>query len=178
MSGASRQQEVIEAVRQWQTRLLQLDRRNALLYFAMGKRGVALRGGEPHVLLEKLAASRSGLSVSPPVFVVPPVVAASSHRTLDGPDDPTRRRRLEWSVLLKRVFSVDVFTCPRCAGPMRLIAVIEDAAVAEKILAHVGLPTRAPPRGRPWRPGQQFLPDHARTSMDGVDIIDPPAFAE
>jgi hypothetical protein len=62
MSSESRQQAVIEAVRQWQTRLLQLDRRNALLYFAMGKRGVALRVIEADALLEQLAASRSGLA--------------------------------------------------------------------------------------------------------------------
>lgn len=62
MSSVSRQQAVIEAVRQWQTRLLQLDRRNGLLYFAMGKRGVALRGTEPDALLERLSASRSGLA--------------------------------------------------------------------------------------------------------------------
>jgi len=58
---------------------------------------------------------------------------------------------------------------------MRLIAVIEEQAVIQRILAHLGLPTRAPPRRRPWRPGQQFLPDHAGTGFDGVD---PPAFAD
>jgi hypothetical protein len=62
VSSASRQQGVVEAVRQWQTRLLQLDRRNALLYFAKGKRSVPIRGIEPHTLLEQLAASRSGLA--------------------------------------------------------------------------------------------------------------------
>ncbi len=62
MSSASRQQAVIAAVRQWQTRLLQLDRRNALLYFAMGKRGVTIRGAEPVALLERLTSSRAGLA--------------------------------------------------------------------------------------------------------------------
>jgi hypothetical protein len=62
VSTVSRQQAVVEAVRQWQTRLLQLDRRNALLYFAKGKRGVLIRGIEPHALLEQLAASRAGLA--------------------------------------------------------------------------------------------------------------------
>ncbi|MFH1023654.1 MAG: DUF3320 domain-containing protein [Planctomycetota bacterium] len=62
MSNASRQQVVVEAVRQWQTRLLQLDRRNALLYFSMGRRGITLRNIEPNVLLERLATSRSGLA--------------------------------------------------------------------------------------------------------------------
>ena len=93
----------------------------------------------------------------------------------DGPDDPSRPRRLDWAALLKRVRAVDVLVCPRCAGPMRIVALIEDEVVAGKILAHLGLPSRAPPRGRPWRPGQQFLPDHARPFLDGVD---PPAFAD
>lgn len=80
MSSASRQQAVIEAVRQWQTRLLQLDRRNALLYFAMGKRGVTLRGMEPHALLDQLAASRSGLA-----FAYAERVRASSGDLFDVP---------------------------------------------------------------------------------------------
>jgi len=85
---------------------------------------------------------------------------------------------LEWAALLKRVHAVDVLTCAKCAGPMRLVAVIEDEAVAEKILRYLGLPSRAPPRGRPWRPGQQFMPDNARAGVVGADGIDPPAFAE
>lgn len=80
VSSASRQQAVIEAVRQWQTRLLQLDRRNALLYFAMGKRGVALRGIEPHALLEQLAASRAGLA-----FAYAERVRAGSGKLFDVP---------------------------------------------------------------------------------------------
>lgn len=62
MSSTSRQQVVVEAIRQWQTRLLQLDRRNALLYFSVGKRGVMLRDTEPDALLERLATSRAGLA--------------------------------------------------------------------------------------------------------------------
>ena len=45
-------------------------------------------------------------------------------------------------MLLRRTFSIDIFVCPRCAGPMRLISVIENREVAEKILCHLGLPTR------------------------------------
>jgi hypothetical protein len=53
---------------------------------------------------------------------------------------------------------------------MELIAVIQNDGVARRILLHLGLPSRAPPRGRPWRPGQQELTlavDHA--NFDGVD---------
>jgi hypothetical protein len=35
---------------------------------------------------------------------------------------------------LKRMFSIDIETCPACGGPVRIIACIEDAEVIEKIL--------------------------------------------
>ena len=68
--------------------------------------------------------------------------------SLVGPDDPERARRLAWSDLLRRVWDEDVLRCSRCGGEMRLIAVIEDPAVIEKILSHLGLWQRGPPRSR------------------------------
>src|SRR5260370_41237340 len=76
----------------------------------------------------------------------------------DGPDDAGRARRLDWAKLMKRAYAVDVLRCPRCEGPTRLVSLIEDQRIAQKILFHLGLSTRAPPRGPPWRPGQQRLP--------------------
>jgi hypothetical protein len=86
----------------------------------------------------------------------------------DGPDDAGRARRLEWAKLLKRVFAVDVLRCARCEGPMRLIAFVDDERIARKILEHLGLPARAPPRGRAVpRRGQLPLVDER--TWDGVD---------
>ena len=51
--------------------------------------------------------------------------AAGSGAVLRGPDEATRARRLEWSLLMKRAYALDVLSCPRCQGPMRLIAVID-----------------------------------------------------
>ena len=67
---------------------------------------------------------------------------------LPGPDDPARRRRLEWATLMKRTHGIDALECPVCGGRMQLIATIEDQAVASKILEHIGLPARAR-RARP-----------------------------
>ena len=47
--------------------------------------------------------------------------------------------------------------CPHCGGPVTIIAAIEDPLVIAKILAHLGLPTRAPPRS-PARVGAPFQP--------------------
>jgi len=57
--------------------------------------------------------------------------------------DEARRRRRQWlqSVmnaphpsLPRRVFSLDALVCPRCLGPMTVIAYITEAAVVSKIL--------------------------------------------
>src|SRR4051812_25637232 len=70
---------------------------------------------------------------------------------LDGPDDPTRPRRLDWAPLMARTWGLSVPVCPGCAGPMRVVSVLEDPGVMAKILVHLGLPVRAPPRGPPSR---------------------------
>ncbi len=54
--------------------------------------------------------------------------------------------RMSWARLLKRVFDIDVEHCPHCGGTLKIIAAIEEPSVITKILAHLGLPTRAPPR--------------------------------
>jgi len=51
-----------------------------------------------------------------------------------------RPRYWSWALLMRRAFDLDVLRCPRCAGRMQLIATIEDPAVIQRILAHLGLP--------------------------------------
>jgi len=60
-----------------------------------------------------------------------------------------------------KVYEVDPLDCPRCKGPMRVIALIEDKAVIRKILTHLGLwvprveagrDLDHPPRIRPGQP--------------------------
>jgi hypothetical protein len=53
---------------------------------------------------------------------------------------------------LKRVFAVDIETCPDCGGTLRVVACIEDPPLIAKILGHVRLheavaaiQARAPP---------------------------------
>ena len=56
------------------------------------------------------------------------------------------RARMSWGQFLKRVFANDITACPQCGGTLTLRAAIEDPAVISKILTHLGLPSRAPPR--------------------------------
>ena len=52
--------------------------------------------------------------------------------------------RMTWARLLKRVFDIDIERC-ECGGKLKLIAVIEEPAVIEKILMHIGLDPQPPP---------------------------------
>ena len=54
--------------------------------------------------------------------------------------------RLSWAKLLKRVFDLDLEHCPNCGGDLKIIAAILEQPVIEKILNHLGLQARAPPR--------------------------------
>ena len=77
--------------------------------------------------------------------------------------------RLSWAKLLKRVLEIDMEHCPNCGGELKIIAAIMEVVpdsngpedclcldharasvprqpVIEKILTHLGLQARAPPR--------------------------------
>ena len=47
--------------------------------------------------------------------------------------------------LMRRVFAVDVLECPRCHGPMKILAAIHPPDTAGAILECLGLPARSPP---------------------------------
>ena len=68
------------------------------------------------------------------------------------PRDP---RRLTWAELLKRVFKIDLTTCPDCGGGLRFIATIMERAVVVKILTHLDLPTISPRFNQARAPPQQ-----------------------
>lgn len=64
---------------------------------------------------------------------------------------PKRLPSKKWQELIKQVWEVDPFDCPRCSSEMTLIALIDDNEVIERILRHLNLwpqealPARAPP---------------------------------
>ncbi len=61
---------------------------------------------------------------------------------------------MSWARLLKRVFDIDVERC-ECGGKLKIIAAIEEPAVIERILTHLGLAAQPPPRA-PARRGELF----------------------
>lgn len=64
-----------------------------------------------------------------------------------------KKKNIPWARLLARVFNIDIETCSKCGGKIKIIAAIEDPKVIRKILEHMGLPAKppllAPARGPP-----------------------------
>src|SRR2546422_7786051 len=47
--------------------------------------------------------------------------------------------RAAWTRLIRKVYEADPLQCPKCKGPMRVIALIDDPGVIRHILEHLGL---------------------------------------
>jgi hypothetical protein len=69
--------------------------------------------------------------------------------------------RVDWANLLRRSLDVDVLQCPKCQGRLRVLAVITEREPVRRILAHLGVPTDAPPVAR------------ARDPTDELDDVEP-----
>ena len=52
---------------------------------------------------------------------------------------------MTWMRRLKRVFGIDIETCERCGGQVKVMASIEAPAVIAHILKHLQQPERPPP---------------------------------
>jgi hypothetical protein len=70
-----------------------------------------------------------------------------------------------WAALMRRAFDLAVLRCPRCAGRMQLIATIEDPAIIQRILAHLGLPGT---REGPQPPCSQIEPGAEQLAFPGL----------
>ncbi len=75
-----------------------------------------------------VAAKTAGRSVS--------VIDVCAHQ-------PRRLPSATWRELIKKVWEADPLLCPKCAQPMRMVALIDGRAVIERMLCHLGL----------WEPG-------------------------
>lgn len=118
--------------------------------------------------------SRPGAPISPPM--TPPTAASEAAASPSSPPEETfvltgRRQRLRWRDLLRRIFAIDALVCPRCLGPMTVIAYITDVAVVSKILTHLGLrcappilsPARGPAQLELWDDGSVATPRTSHT---------------
>jgi len=76
---------------------------------------------------------------------------------------PRRIPSAKWRELIKRVWESDPLLCPKCHNEMRIVSLIDDPEVIERILRHLGL----------WDQGVRVLP--ARAPPGIVDRVIPPS---
>jgi Putative transposase len=118
----------------------------------------AYRDGTTHIVLEPLdLMARLAALVPPPrmhltrfhgVFAPHSKLRAAvtpAHRGVGGKADPansdqpitSRHVAMTWAQRLKRVFGIEINTCTRCGGQLKVIASIEEPQVIARILAHL-----------------------------------------
>ena len=51
----------------------------------------------------------------------------------------TSHARSAWARLIRKVYEADPLECPKCHGPMRIIALIDAPPVVRRILEHLAL---------------------------------------
>jgi ribosomal protein S27E len=127
------------------TKRLSVDDRGRVMY----RYRHPFRDGSTHVVLEpldfiaRLAAlvPRPRLNLTRFHGVFAPnfkhrarIVPHRPRRMVDSDKPPAP---MNWMQRLKRVFAIDIETCPLCGGKLRVIACIEDPPLIAKILGHV-----------------------------------------
>ena len=65
--------------------------------------------------------------------------------TFGPPPMPDRKRYLDWSQLLRRVFAADLLTCEKCGGKRKVTAFMPSSREAREVLDRLGYDATAPP---------------------------------
>lgn len=90
-----------------------------------------MRGQRDKHAAEEAAAAGQGVQV----------INVSEHK-------PRRIPSAKWRELIKKVWEADPLLCPRCSREMKIVALIDDRTVIERILRHLGL----------WQQGVRVTP--------------------
>ena len=79
--------------------------------------------------------------------------------SLSDKTSPTEQKKskqsysIGWAKILKRVFDIDIQTCSKCGGQIKVMTAIHNPKIIKKILTHLGenskVPELSPPRGPP-----------------------------
>ena len=91
------------------------------------------------------------------------------------PEISSTEFRRNWARLIRKIHEVDPLCCPKCQGRMKVISVIENEQVIEKILKHLGLwnvKARPPPKTSTPHPNVQL--DNVYFHESRVDSQVPP----
>lgn len=119
------------------------------------------------------ASSWRSLVIPPPPRAPDAPTPVAPVADLKRPKAGQRSRYWSWAQLLARTFGLDLETCDRCGGRMRLVSLITEPDSIERYLTHIGEPTepppRAPARGPPYYQSRVL---RRRPSAQQQDLFD------
>ena len=107
-----------------------------------GRRRTSRRPETLAAAVERLAGSAAGLEPLEPkvLLAVDMDVDVPAGEVIDvSAFKPRRIPSKKWRELIKKVWEADPLLCPQCHNEMRIITLIDEAAVIERILRHLGL---------------------------------------
>ena len=78
------------------------------------------------------------------VFTTQTIFAQDDLMNILNENAPKKKRRMGWAELLARVFAIDMKSCPKCSGELKIVAAIVEVTAIRKILGHLGLPDKPP----------------------------------
>ena len=121
-----------------------------------------------HGLLAPRAAWRKG--IVPPVIGEGDTIGAGQPPASAGDRGHRRDRPLNrsWAELMQRSFGFDVLACPRCPGRLKLVALIREPVVIQRILRHLRLPEDRPVM-RPSRDPPLPLDEYDQRALSNDD---------
>ena len=95
-------------------------------------------GAYSNRLRKKWAHLRAGPSASDGAQIQACAAGVSDGANADPPESEfVKKRKASWARLLRKILEVDPFVCPRCGEEMKIVAVINDPLVVDRILRHV-----------------------------------------
>ncbi len=75
------------------------------------------------------------------------------------PDDFRRHCKHAWARLIRKIYFVDPLTCVKCGRRLRIISLIENPSVIEKIVRHLKI----------WDPPERPPPPRVATTLEPDD---------
>ena len=99
----------------------------------------------PHRRASRAAPSTSAVLVARTEPLAPNVLSVHHWDRLKSGALLATSPRVDWAALMRRTFDTDVLECPKCAGKLRILGVVEDEALARAVLAELGIASTPPP---------------------------------
>ena len=89
----------------------------------------------------------------------------------DSESEWLKERKSTWAALIKLIYETDPLLCPKCGSQMKIVSVIKDGAVIDKILDHLHYKFAVLPRAA--------RPPPPKPSPQDSDLpLDPPVWTE